>query len=96
MVKDGGTCCFLFLPSEFICKKNVTTGDRTVSSLYITYISTEMRIQFRLQSSNTSTSVSSTTYTELSSEESYELLEDEAISEDQAARMVQKWKRQKK
>ncbi len=55
-----------------------------------------MRIQFRLQSSNTSTSVSSTTYTELSSEESYELLEDEAISEDQAARMVQKWKRQKK
>lgn len=56
----------------------------------------EMRIQFRIQSEKGPTVVPTTAYTELKSEESYDLLEDEAISEDQAARMVQKWQRHKK
>ena len=56
----------------------------------------EMRIQFRLQSENGPTVVSDTAYAELQSERDYELLEDEDISEDQAARMVQKWQRHKK
>jgi len=56
----------------------------------------EMRIQFRLQSEKPPTALPSTAYTELASEKNYDLLEDEVITEDQAARMVQKWKRRKK
>jgi hypothetical protein len=56
----------------------------------------EMRIQFRLQTEKGPTVVSSTEYTELASEKNYDLLEDEDISEDQAARMFQKWQRHKK
>ncbi len=56
----------------------------------------EMRIQFRIQSEKGSTTVPNTAYKELASEKNYDLLEDEAVSEDQAARMVQKWQRHKK
>jgi hypothetical protein len=56
----------------------------------------EMRIQFRLQSAATLTDSTSSTFTELSSERDYDLLEDEVITEDQAACMVQKWRRRKK
>jgi len=56
----------------------------------------EMRIQFRLQSAATPTDSTSSTFTELSSERDYDLLEDEVVTEDQAARMVQKWKRRRK
>jgi hypothetical protein len=56
----------------------------------------EMRIQFRLQSEKAPTVVFSTAYTELASDKNYDLLEDEAISEDQAARMVQKWQTHKR
>lgn len=51
----------------------------------------EMRIQFRIQSEKTAT-----TPPLMTSDTNYDLLEDEDISEDQAARMVQKWKRHKK
>lgn len=51
----------------------------------------EMRIQFQKQSQEKSERVP-----QISTDESYDLLEDEEISEDQAARMIQKWKRQKK
>jgi hypothetical protein len=56
----------------------------------------EMRIQFRLQSTATPTVLDNSAYSELSSETNYDILEDETISEDQAARMVQKWQRRKK
>ncbi len=56
----------------------------------------EMRIQFRIQSEKGLTSPPPAAYDELGSEKSYDLLEDEDISEDQAARMVQKWQRYKK
>ncbi|CAF3378834.1 unnamed protein product [Rotaria socialis] len=49
---------------------------------------TEMRILFQQQSKATSTPY---THIETISETNYDLLEDEAISEDQAARIVQKW-----
>ena len=54
----------------------------------------EMRIQFRIQSEKTPASPPA--YAEMASEANYDLLEDEDISEDQAARLVQKWKRHNK
>jgi hypothetical protein len=56
----------------------------------------EMRIQFRLQSQNAPNTFDSTTLTDLSSDTSYDLMEDVDISEDQAARIVQKWQQRNK
>ena len=56
----------------------------------------EMRIQFKKQSEQNQTSPSTSAYAEMVSEKNYDLLEDEDISADQAARMVQKWKRHRK
>ncbi|CAF4895210.1 unnamed protein product, partial [Rotaria sp. Silwood2] len=56
----------------------------------------EMRIQFRLQSATAPTTFDSSRYAALESETNYDLMEDEAVSEDPAARMFQKWEKRKK
>lgn len=56
----------------------------------------EMRIQFKLLSEKASNSVDSSSHTELESDASYDLIEDAVITEDQAARLFQKWQRRKK
>ncbi|CAF1518249.1 unnamed protein product [Adineta steineri] len=56
----------------------------------------EMRIQFRKQLESTPNTFATSTLTTLASDINYDLMEDVDVSEDQAARLVQKWQQRNK